>query len=65
MEFPKLLWSAGGVEVTVVSQVEQDARTAEGYTLTAPGPAAPETAPVETSVEEPPAEEPPHKRRGR
>lgn len=49
-EFPKLLWSADGVEVTVQDQIEQDAKLADGYRLTAAV-----EAPV---VSEPPAEVP-------
>jgi hypothetical protein len=35
-EFPKLLWSDTGVEITVRSKEEQDSKIAQGYVFVAP-----------------------------
>jgi hypothetical protein len=69
MEFPKLMWSAGGLEVTVHSQAAQDAMVAEGYTLTAPDVSAAvpaEDTPAPAPEPEPePEPEPSTRRHGR
>lgn len=57
-EFPKLLWSPEGAEVTVADEAEQAAKLAEGYRLTAEAPVAEPSAEVIEPVSEPPAELP-------
>lgn len=58
-EFPKLMWSADGVEVRVTSCEEQEAKLAEGYRLTADASVpAHEVPPAEPVTDVPPVAPP-------